>query len=360
MKTLLTTSKNSVIFITLIVMVSSCSPKIQSNMMEQKKSVFFPKETDTAHIQFLTSYSKSTDIETKISAFKSSIVGEQEVLAINKPYGVTIHNGKIYVCDIGINNITIIDLENKSFKIVQPKLKKGLAQPINAYADTEGYIYLANPLQRTISVYDTDMKYITEFGAEDNNRPIDMAIKNNKIYVADVRNNRVNIFDKTTKELLSYFPNSVKGNEDFLYSPSSISISDNQIYITDTGDFSLKIYSLEGKFIKKIGSIGERLGQFTRPKGNAVDKEDNVYVLDAAFENVQIFNKEGQLLLFFGGPYNGPGDMYIPAQITIDYNNIKYYNHLVDKRYNLKYLILVANQYGPDKISVYGRVELKK
>ena len=52
--------------------------------------------------------------------------------------------------------------------------------------------------------------------------------------------------DKTTKELIGFFPDSVVGNDDWLYSPTSISVSDNRIYITDTSDFSLKVYSLEG------------------------------------------------------------------------------------------------------------------
>ena len=337
----------------------SCSPKIAGNLTEKTKKVFYPQEADTAHIQFLTSYAKSTDIVAKQSAFNASIVGEQEVFEINKPYGIGIGNGKLYVCDLGLNTLQVIDLENKKFDVIQPKLKKGYAQPINNFITADGTVYLANPLQRTISVYDTNMQYITEFGAEVNFRPIDLCIKNDKVYVADIANNRVNIFDTTTKELIGFFPDSVEGNDDWLYSPSAISVSDTRLYITDTGDFSLKIYSLDGDFIEKIGGIGDRPGQFTRPKGNAVDKEDNVYVLDGAFENAQIFNKEGQLLLIFGGPYNGPGDMYLPAQITIDYNNIKYFEDLVDKRYKLKYLILVSNQYGPEKISIYGKIELK-
>ena len=35
-----------------------------------------------------------------------------------------------------------------------------------------------------------------------------------------------------------------------------------------------------------------------RPKGLAVDHEQNLFVTDAGFENVQIFNKANQLLLF--------------------------------------------------------------
>jgi DNA-binding beta-propeller fold protein YncE len=360
MKKLVTKSKYSVILIALIASVLSCSPKIQSNMMVQKKSVFFPKETDTARFQFLTSYSKSSDIMAKQSGFKASIVGEQEVIHIGKPFGIAISNGKIYICDSDNREIKVLDLENKDFKSYKPKVKRGFAQAMNIFIDEEGLIYLVSPLKRLISIYDDNMNHITEFGPDVNYRPIDIAVKNDKIYIVDIGNNRVNIFDKTTKELIGFFPDSVVGNDDWLYSPTSISVSDNQIYITDTGDFSLKVYSLEGEFLKKIGSVGDGLGQFTRPKGNAVDKEGNIYVLDAAFENAQIFNKEGQLLMFFGGPYNGPGDMYMPAEIIVDYKNKDYFKHLVDNKYDLLNLIIVTNQYGPEKVSVYGRVELKK
>lgn len=342
------------------VVITSCSPKIASNTNVEAAKVLYPKESDTARIQFLRSYSNSSDIAAVQTAFNASIVGKEIVSNIEKPYGVSIRNGKIYICDLANNTIKIIDLENKSFKEFTPKLKKGVAVSINNFVDEDGSLYLANPRQGIISVYDSKNEYLTEFGGDIFKNPIDLVVKNNKIYVADLGNNRVNIFNKATKEFEGYFPESVEGNTDWLYSPTAISISDDRIYVTDTGDFTVKIYSLEGKHIMNIGGIGDNMGQFSRPKGLAADKEDNVYVLDAAFENAQIFNIEGKLLMFFGGAYNGPGDMYLPVQITIDYENTKYFEKLVDKRYDLKYLIIVSNQFGPEKISVYGRIELKK
>ena len=61
----------------------------------------------------------------------------------------------------------------------------------------------------------------------------------------------------------------------------------------------------------------------------------------------------------FGGPYKGPGDMWLPAKVIIDYDNTKYFEKYVDKRFKLKYLILVSNNFGTDKINVYGYVEPK-
>ncbi len=105
--------------------------------------------------------------------------------------------------------------------------------------------------------------------------------------------------------------------------------------------------------------MGDRPGQFTKLKGIAVDSEANVFAVDAAFENVQVFNKEGKLLIVLGGHYTGPGGLMIPAKVIVDYDNLKYFQKFVDPAFDLKYLVFVTSQYGSDFINVYGRVEPK-
>ena len=96
--------------------------------------------------------------------------------------------------------------------------------------------------------------------------------------------------------------------------PSNITVTDSEVYVSDMGSGNVKVYSHNGKYIRSIGSFGTVIGQFIRPKGVDIDKEGNVYVVDASFHNVQIFDKEGNLLLFFGGNSTGKqGDMYLPA-----------------------------------------------
>ncbi|NOY67900.1 MAG: hypothetical protein GXP53_00170, partial [Deltaproteobacteria bacterium] len=84
------------------------------------------------------------------------------------------------------------------------------------------------------------------------------------------------------------------------------------------------------------------------------DKQDNLYAVDAAFENVQIFDKKGQLLLFFGGSGTGSGKLYLPAGISIDYKNVKYFSKFADPNFALEYLIYVTSTYGKNKLNVYG------
>jgi hypothetical protein len=68
-----------------------------------------------------------------------------------------------------------------------------------------------------------------------------------------------------------------------------------------------------------------------------------------------MFNAEGKLLMFFGEPKSsGEAGLYLPAGLTIDYENVGLFQKYVAPGYKLEYLILVTNQVGPNKVSVYG------
>ena len=121
----------------------------------------------------------------------------------------------------------------------------------------------------------------------------------------------------------------------------------------------VKIFSLKGDFISKVGSFGKAYGQFVRPKGNAVDEEENLYVVDGSFQNVQIFNNENQLLMGFGGPTNTYGGMYLPTDVSISYDIELFKKYVDTTKFDLKYLIFQINQFGNHKVNVYGRVEHK-
>lgn len=339
----------------------SCSPKLADSTKTSSKSILYPAESDTARIQFLTSISNSLSVTKKQSSFTSAIVGDQKIKQIAKPYGVSIRNGKIYVCDVTLRAVSVIDLEKKTFDFIAPQGKQAFGLPLNSFVDDEGKIYTVDTNKHQVTIFNQDHEVISQFGEDTNINPTDIFIKNGKIYVVDAKANRVNMYDHKTNEFIDYFPKTVAGNDDHLYTPTNIFITDQKIYISDLGATKVKIYDLDGKHIKNIGSLGTLRGQFVRPKGIAADKEEILYVVDAAFEQIQMFNKEGKLLMFFGGNYDKDrqGGLWLPTQMTIDYENLKYFEKYVDSRYDLKYIILVANQYGPDKINVYGRVDLK-
>ena len=69
-----------------------------------------------------------------------------------------------------------------------------------------------------------------------------------------------------------------------------------------------------------FGTVGRKVGNFARPKGISTDKEGNIYVVDSAFGNFQVFNNKAELLMFVGqrGQSGAPGTYMLPAGIDVD------------------------------------------
>lgn len=79
----------------------------------------------------------------------------------------------------------------------------------------------------------------------------------------------------------------------------------------------IQVFTQEGEFVDAFGSVGTRFGNFVRPKDIALDDEGLFYISDAAFGNVQIFNRELQLLTFVGENGTQPGQFQIAAGVAI-------------------------------------------
>ena len=322
-----------------------------------EESIFFPAPPDTPRIQYLTRISTSTDITGKRSGILKYILGEEESKPIIKPYGIAVRRGKIYICDTILGGLEIIDLEKKTFDYFVPRGQGQLKKPINCAVDENGYLYVADSERGQIVVFDDQNKYVASIGRPENSRPTDVAVLKDKIYVCNLSTRKIESYQKSSMSRIASFPESSTKDPGYLFSPTNLFVTENKIYVSDLGDFKIKIYDLSGEYLSSIGGFGKSIGQFVRPKGIAVDRDENLYVADAGFENTQIFNSDGDLLMFFGGSYKGPGNMWLPAKVAVDYHNLEHFRKYVDKRFSLKYLIYVTNQYGPDKISIYGFIE---
>ncbi len=332
----------------------SCSNKVQRD----GKPLFFPTAPDKPKIQFLKVIKNSDDITGGQSAFETYVLGEGIKTEIAKPYGITNSKGRIVVVDTKLGALIDINLDEQKFDYIIPNGRGALKKPLNCFI-LDSMIYINDIASKDIVILDKDNNFLERFGADILLKPSDVVVTNNRIYVSDMEHNQVFVFSKDNYKLLFSFPNATSEADEFLHSPTHISISGENIYITDFGEFNIKVFSLEGKYIKNIGKYGKNLGEFVRPKGIALDKEKYLYVTDAAFENVQLFNPEGKLLMFFGGPYIGQGYLNLPIRISIDYDNVDYFKDYVDDNYKIRYLIYVTNQFGPDKITVYGFLDKK-
>jgi DNA-binding beta-propeller fold protein YncE len=318
--------------------------------------VFYPPLPNSPRIHYLASFSSARDLGKTRSGFADFIAGKdpKENLGVKKPYGVAISKGKIYVVDTGGPGVAVFDLQSRELKGISGAGPGRMRKPINITIDEDGTKYVTDTGLDQVVAFDKNDNFVRSYGAKDQFKPGQAVMSGNRLYVSDLKNHEIHVLDKASGKMLFKF-GKVGSKEGELFYPTNMVLGpDNHLYITNTGNFRVQKFTLDGTFVRSYGEIGDRPGQFARPKGVAVDREGHIYVVDAAFENVQIFNQEGQLLLFFGGPGGNREDINLPTVVTIDYDNVHLFQQYADPKFRLEYIILVASQFGASKVNVFG------
>lgn len=344
----------------------SCSPKLpQDKLVSGNNRIVYPHESDTLYFQYLKGITANTDIE-QISKFQESITGKTTPKWVSKPYGIDVHKGIVYVADIAKNSIAKIDVGNKVFEEIIHR-NKDLQFFLTLTHDENGDRYIVDAKNPRVFIFNADGKLKDNFKLNEPTRPVRIRVKKDKIYIADIPTGKIYIYDKETFKLVKTIHKEgvTQDDDEFIYMAMDFDVDDTYIYVLDAGHFKVKIYTLDGKFVKSFGDQGMGYGVFIRPKSIAVDKEGNIHVADSGTNSIQVLNFDGQPLIAYAYSYKTEEDkdtnaIDIPTQMVIDYNNLDIYKGMVDPKYNLKYLIYVANQKGDGLIKVYGRIELKK
>ena len=181
-----------------------------------------------------------------------------------------------------------------------------------------------------------------------------MTVRGQRCYVTDAVSNQVVVMDKTTGEEITRIGNTDDKDGQFVLITGLALDQQDNIYVTDKLKAQITKFDKSGTFQQTIGRLGDSIHDLARPKGIAVDKEGRIWVVDAASEVTKIYNPEGQLLLFFGLPGNRHGMMNLTAAIALDYDNVELFREYAVEGANIEFLVLVSNQFGLNKISVYG------
>ena len=334
------------------VLLASCAAPAKE---EQTGPIFYPPLPNPPRLQYLATFSGASDV-VESSGFKAFLLGDRTEASslVVKPYGVAMYDGAIYVVDTRGNGYGVFDLRNKKAFTVRGSGAGRMVKPINITIDQDGTKYITDTGRNQILVFDAKNKFIRAYGIKDQFKPSDVASVGDKLFVADLKNHHIQVLSKQSGDVLY---NVARGgqNEGELFYPTNIEVdADGYLHVSDTGNFRIQKFTLDGKFVSSYGVVGTGLGQFARPKGIAVDHLGRRYIIDAAFENVQIIDTDGKLLLFFGGPGADRDSINLPTDIEIDYDNVNLFQKYADPNFKLEYVILVASQFGVNKVNVYG------
>jgi DNA-binding beta-propeller fold protein YncE len=321
-----------------------------------KSYTFFPPAPDEPHVQFLAAFSSDLELG-RSPSFADYITGRPSGAApLVKPYGMALKDGKLYVCDTMTSGIQVFDLARRRSRYFAPRGEGRIQLPINISIDADGTRYVADTGRDQVLIYAKDDGYVGAMGVKDEMRPTDVAITPDRLYVADVKGHSVRVYSKADRKLLFTIPKDPKADKGRLFSPTNLAIDrQGRLLVSDLGGFAVQVYDLEGNYQRTIGQQGVAPGLFARPKGVALDHEGRAYVVDAATQVVQLFDPEGRLLMYFGqAGSSSEGELYLPAAVKLDYDNVSLFQKRAAPGFKLDYLIWVTSQFGPRKVNVYG------
>jgi DNA-binding beta-propeller fold protein YncE len=338
-----------------LILAAGCATHSKSS---GPKYNFFPPPPDAPHVQFLTAFSSEKDLrEGKGEGLMSYITGEKPPeRPIGKPYGVAIRGKKIYICDTA-GRLLQADMENRRLFAVDTRGPGALKLPLNMVFDADGTMYVADSLRNEVVIFDASENFITAVGDKATMKPRDVAVGPDKFYVADMQNHCVHVYDKSSRNFLFSFPRGGEATNDDtkLFMPTNLALdSHGNIYASDAGAFRIQVYDADGKYVRTVGRYGDNVGEFARPKGIAVDRENRLYAVDFAFQAVQIFDDQGHLLMWFGEPSASKVGLEAPAKVIVDYDHVDLFQKYAAPNFQVEHLIIVINQFGPRKVSIYG------
>ncbi len=337
-----------------VIILSGCAApeKVQVKL-------FYPPPPELPRLQWLANFTGEKDIEGEKSGFEAYLTGEKESgKRLDKPYGVALWYGKIYVCDSN-STVFVFDLDKKTYSPMEGATGPGrLLQPINIEIDEEGNKYVTDTVRLQVAVFDRDDRFVKAFGKPGTWRPVDAVPFEDKLYVSDIKNGVIWVLDKKTGRELKRIGKDKENPSESLGLPTDITFDkDGMLYVSDDERFQVVKFDRDGHNRGAYGQAGQSPGHFARPKGLATDRENRLYVVDAAFDNVQLFTGEGQLLFWFGHFGKAgrlPGEFYLPAKVAVDYKNVKYFQQYADPNFEVEYLVFVVNQFGDRMVQVFG------
>ncbi|MDQ6978193.1 MAG: hypothetical protein Q9M75_08765, partial [Ghiorsea sp.] len=236
-------------------------------------------------------------------------------------------DGKLYVADQGNKKIEIFQLDWKDtapLNLEQDQMSI-LPSSVLLSACEKSYVYDAeqilclNSKKDSVSIRSHDGVILQQLASKFNN-PSRAAFDQNELLILDDKG--IKVFDKSGTFKFTF---ASKGRRDGdISNATSLTLTQNLVYIADTGNKRIQTFSRNGLFKQSIGNNKADVVTLKEPIAVAIGSNGNIYAADAALHKILVYSHQGKFIKELGYPAEHRHEFLTIHDIMTNKGNILY------------------------------------
>jgi len=324
----------SIVFLYLMLLVAGCAETPKVFRLENANRItpkVWPESSEkprygyigelTGENNFLPENLESRSTSQKLFEWITGLVGKNpDPVVLRRPQCGTVDaEGSVFVTDISRAAVYVFDKPAGRLELWdKARENTSFIAPIGIAQGAQGEILVTDAELHSVFRLDRKGNPVGEFGHDVLKRPTGLARdpQRGRIYVADTRAHDIKVFADDGK-LLEVIGRRGEGDGEF-NAPTYLAFAFDKLYVTDTLNSRIQVLDMHGKMVTKFGQRGLYVGDLVRPKGVAVDNENNIYVIESLYDKLLVFDNQGRTLLSIGRTGKETGEFYLPSGVWTD------------------------------------------
>ena len=230
-------------------------------------------------------------------------------------WGIAVsRSGTIFVSDNSSGQIHVFDRQRNHTATMNFGQRGSMWYPRGLTTNEEGDLFVAN--DNGIEVFSEEGKFLRRFwqgrqlsGASD----VVISKVDQRVYVADTYNHRIAVFSQDGR-LLHTFGSKGSGQGQF-DRPSGLAISSSglRLFVSDWGGSRIQVFTTEGVYISEFGHT-----LLNYPRHLTTTDNGRVFVADNGNNRIAVFSERGDVVGVFGHQGLELGCLWNPTALAVD------------------------------------------